>query len=136
MVAVPHRAGAERGQVGAGARFGEELAPDLLAGPQQTQKALSQFRGAESQDRQRGQHRQRSREDDERLLLQGVVVAAPLRAGLVAPEVGAGVGETGPFAQLGDVARRLSRLVRAGDPLELVGTDHTKAHDDSLVTED
>ena len=45
-------------------------------------------------------------------------------------------GETGPFAQLGDVARRLSRLVRAGDPLELVGTDHTKAHDDSLVTED
>jgi len=64
-------------------------------------------------------HRQRARQDDERLLLNLVLVAAPLGAGLVAPDVRAGVGEAGWLAQLGDMARRLLRFVGARLPLEV-----------------
>ena len=60
-------------------------------------------------------------------------MAAPLGAGLVAPDVRAGVGEAGQLAQLGDVAWRLLRLVGARRPLGLVGTDHAKSHAASLV---
>ena len=73
-------------------------------------------------------HRQRAREHDERLLLELVPVAAPLRARLVAPDVRAGVGEAGRLAQLGDVAGRLTGLVGARDPLELVGIDRPEGH--------
>jgi hypothetical protein len=38
------------------------------------------------------------------------------------------VGETSQVGQLGDVARRLVGLVRARDPLELVGTNDAEAH--------
>ena len=56
-------------------------------------------------------HRQRACQDDERLLLERVPMAATPRARLVPPDVGAGVGEAGALAQLGDVPWRLSRLV-------------------------
>jgi len=72
-------------------------------------------------------HRQRPGENDERLLLELVPVAPPLGAGLVAPEVCAGVGEAGKLAQLGDMARRLVGLVRARRPLELGGRITRKA---------
>src|SRR5207253_2539758 len=78
-------------------------------------------------------HRQCPREDDERLFLDWVFVPAPLGARLVAPEVRADVGKSGPFAQLGDVARRLPGLGWSRDPFELVGTDHAEGHERSLV---
>ena len=53
VVAVAHRAGAERGEVGAGAGLAEELAPHLLAGPQRTQPAPPLLVGAVAQDRRR-----------------------------------------------------------------------------------
>ena len=40
LVAVADAAGGESGEVGTGARFGEQLAPDLLAGEQRAQVAL------------------------------------------------------------------------------------------------
>ncbi|MDX6686746.1 MAG: hypothetical protein QOF86_2874 [Baekduia sp.] len=55
-------------------------------------------------------------------------MAAPLGAGLVAPDVRAGVGKAGRLAQLGDMAGRLAGLMAARDPLELVGADHVKGH--------
>ena len=70
--------------------------------------------------------RERAGEDDERLLLRGVTVAASLRTGLVVPNVAAHVGEARAVAQLRDMPRRLSRLVGAGDPLELVRADEAK----------
>ena len=57
-----------------------------------------------------------------------VPVAPPLRAGLVAPQIRARVGEAGELAQLGDVARRLVRLVGPRLPHGLVRTDHAEAH--------
>jgi hypothetical protein len=57
-----------------------------------------------------------------------VPVAAPLRVGLVAPDVRAGVREAGQLGQFGDVAWRLLGLMGARRPLELVGTDDTKGH--------
>jgi hypothetical protein len=78
-------------------------------------------------------HRQRARQDDERLLLTLVLVAAPLGAGLVAPDVRAGVGEAGWLAQLGDMARRLLRFVGARLPLEVVGVDQAKTRGATLV---
>jgi hypothetical protein len=73
-------------------------------------------------------HRQRPGENDERLLLQYVPVATSLRTGLVAPNVRPSVREARGFAQLGDVARGLIRLVRAGDPLEPVRADDAESH--------
>jgi hypothetical protein len=73
-------------------------------------------------------HRQRPREDDEGLFLERMLVAASLRARLVAPDVRARVGEAGQLAQLGDVAWRFTGLVRTRRPLELVGTDDAERH--------
>jgi hypothetical protein len=50
VVAVPDRPGAQPRQVGARAGFGEQLAPDLLAGPQRPQEALLLLLGAVAQD--------------------------------------------------------------------------------------
>src|SRR5207245_6420583 len=50
-------------------------------------------------------HRQGPGQDDERLLLQLVAMAAALRARLVAPDVPARLREAGGPAELGDVAR-------------------------------
>ena len=51
VVAVPDRAGAHAGQVRSGAGLGEELAPDLLAGPQRAQESLLLLGRAEGEDR-------------------------------------------------------------------------------------
>ncbi len=48
---LAYRPGRQAGEVGAGARLAEELAPDLLAGPQRTQPALALLVGAVAQDR-------------------------------------------------------------------------------------
>jgi hypothetical protein len=53
-VAVLDRPRAERGQVRAGARLTEQLAPHLLAGPERAQVALALLVGAAAQDRGRG----------------------------------------------------------------------------------
>src|SRR4051812_27772968 len=63
-----------------------------------------------------------------------MTVAASRRPGLVAPDIPAHVREARAFAQLGDVPRRLARLVGTRDPLELVGTDHVVGHRASLKT--
>jgi hypothetical protein len=70
--------------------------------------------------------RERAGEDDERLLLCGVPVAASLRAGLVPPDVAAHMSETRAVAQLGYVPRRLAGIVGTRGPLELVRTDDAK----------
>src|SRR5205085_9846491 len=57
-----------------------------------------------------------------------VAVAQAARAGIVAPDVPARARGAERFAQLGDVARGLVGLVRARDPIELVGTDDAKSH--------
>ena len=49
-VTVAHRAGADRGEVGAGTGFAEQLTPDLLAGPQWLEEALLLLVGAEGED--------------------------------------------------------------------------------------
>src|SRR5690606_20425778 len=54
LVAVADGAGAERGQVGSGARFAEQLAPDLLARPQGPQEAPLLLVGAVLEDGRRG----------------------------------------------------------------------------------
>ena len=61
VVAVADRAGGQRRQVGAGARLAEQLAPDLLAGPQRPQEAPALLVGAEREDRRRGHARGRCR---------------------------------------------------------------------------
>src|SRR4051812_34619192 len=61
-----------------------------------------------------------------------MTVAASRRPGLVAPDIPANVREARAFAQLGDVPRRLARLVGTREPLELVGTDHVIGHRASL----
>src|SRR3954451_14939096 len=61
-----------------------------------------------------------------------MTVAASRRPGLVAPDIPAHVREARAFAQLGDVPRRLARLVGTREPLELVGTDHVIGHLASL----
>src|SRR6266566_2724177 len=61
-------------------------------------------------------HRERPGEDDERLLLERMLMAPALGAGLVAPEVRASMGEAGQLAQLGDMTRRLVGLVGTGRP--------------------
>src|SRR3954454_2098963 len=63
-----------------------------------------------------------------------MTVAAARRAGLVAPDIPAHVREARAFAQLGDVPRRLARLVGTREPLKLVGTDHVIGHRASLET--
>jgi hypothetical protein len=57
LVAVTLGAGAERGEVGAGPRLAEQLAPDLLTGPQRLQEPPLLLLGAERQDG-RGRHAQ------------------------------------------------------------------------------
>ena len=79
-------------------------------------------------------HRQRPREDDERLLLDGMPVSPPLGARLVAPDVGARVCEAGELAQLGDVAGRLTGLVWPRQLLEVAGIDGAPEHAATLVT--
>jgi hypothetical protein len=54
VVAVPHRAGAQARQVGAGTGLAEQLAPDLFAGPQRAQEAGLLVLGAVAEDRGRG----------------------------------------------------------------------------------
>ena len=73
-------------------------------------------------------HRQRAGDRHERLLLQRMAVTAPLRPGLVAPEVRARVREAGELAQLGDVPRGLAGLVRARLPGELSVVDRAECH--------
>src|SRR4029079_12640364 len=58
-------------------------------------------------------HRQRSLEDDERLLLMRVAVTPALGARFVAPDVPTGVSEPRGIAELGDVPCRLARFVWA-----------------------
>ena len=60
LVAVAHGPGAEVGQVAAGARLAEQLAPDLLAGQQRQQVALLLLLGAGVQDRRARPSRCRS----------------------------------------------------------------------------
>src|SRR5829696_4441128 len=73
-------------------------------------------------------HRQRSGDDEERLLLRRVAVTAPCGARLVPPDVRAGVGESGELAQLGDVACRRAGLVWPRDPLECLGGEDSERH--------
>ena len=72
--------------------------------------------------------RERAPEDDERLLLHRVPVAATHRAGLVPPDVRTRIGEAGSVAQLSYVAGRLVQTVRAGNPLEPAGANDAKRH--------
>ncbi len=51
LVAVAHRAGREPGDVGAGARLAEQLAPDLLGGEDRAQEPLLLFAGAARDER-------------------------------------------------------------------------------------
>ena len=62
-------------------------------------------------------HRHRALEYEERLLLVAMDVTASFGAGLVAPQVRAGVLEPGFVGEPRGVPRRLSWLVRAGQPL-------------------
>ena len=55
-------------------------------------------------------------------------MAAALGAGLVAPDVRAGMGGVGEVANFCNVARRFVGRVVARRPLELVGTDHAIGH--------
>src|SRR5215217_5335149 len=65
-------------------------------------------------------HRQRTREDDERLFLGEVAMAAPESSWFVPPNVCPGVQEAGKVAQFGNVPRRLATPVRARNPPESV----------------
>jgi hypothetical protein len=78
--------------------------------------------------------RESAAEDDKRLLLNRVAVAASLRAGLVTPDIPAPMRESSAVAQLGHVPRWLARLVGSGEPLELVRTDDRIGHGASLWT--
>ena len=60
-------------------------------------------------------------------------MAAALGAGLVAPDIRAGVGEAGRLAELGDVAGRFTGLVRARNPFQIVGANDAEGHVGSLV---
>jgi hypothetical protein len=73
-------------------------------------------------------HREGPAENDERLLLQRMPVAASLGARLITPDVRAGMGKARPLAQLGDVASRILGLMWARNPLKLIGTDHPEGH--------
>jgi len=76
--------------------------------------------------------RERAGEDDKRLLLNRMSVAASRRPGLVAPDIPAHVREARAVAQLGDVPRWLARLVGTRAPLELVWTNHVVGHSTSV----
>ena len=78
-------------------------------------------------------HRERPREDDERLLLELVSMTASCRAGLEPPNVHARVLNTRDVTELGNVPRRLTGLVRPGYPVERVLLNDVKAHDASVV---
>ena len=54
LVAVAHGPGGQAGHVGSGARLGEQLAPDLLAGEQRAQIALPLVLGSRGQDGRSG----------------------------------------------------------------------------------
>jgi hypothetical protein len=73
-------------------------------------------------------HRERAADDDERLLLEHVLVPTPLRARLVAPEIRPAVPEAGAIAQSRYVALGFARLGRARRPLDVIRADHPVAH--------
>ncbi len=80
-------------------------------------------------------HRQRPAHDDERLLLDEVLVPAALRARLVAPEVRARVLEAGPVGERRDPADRVAGLRWPVGPLELVHVHDAEAHGASVRIE-
>ena len=57
FVAVAHGPGCKAGEIGPGARLAEQLAPDVLAGPQGGEEARSLLGGAECEDGRRGHGR-------------------------------------------------------------------------------
>src|SRR5205823_12931261 len=63
-----------------------------------------------------------------RLLLQRVATASPLRPRLVPPDVRARAREPRTLTQLGDVTRRLARLVRPRRPRQLGRSNNAKRH--------
>ena len=73
-------------------------------------------------------HRHLTGEHDERLLLLGMHMTTPLRAGLVAPEVGAAALEADQILELGYVPRRLTGVVRTREPRELLRQDDRETH--------
>ena len=102
------------GQVGAGARLAEELAPDLLAGPQRTQEAPLLLVGAVGQDRRRGHA-----EPDADAL--GVVVGcARLREGAVHLEL-PGRRQTQPAEAVREVHPGQSGVVTGAQELQPLG---------------
>ena len=61
LVAVAHRPGAQTGEVAAGARLAEQLAPALLAGEHRAQEAALLLVGAVGDDRRAGQRHEEAR---------------------------------------------------------------------------
>jgi hypothetical protein len=74
-------------------------------------------------------HRQGPGEDNERFLLESVLVAASLGTGFVAPNVCAAASEAGQLAQFGHVSGWFRGLVRARRPRQLPGANHVIGHD-------
>ena len=77
-------------------------------------------------------HRQGSAENDERLFLEAVAVAAPGRAWFIAPNICPCVLKTGDIAEFGDGTCRLLRLAWPGYPLAGAWVDDAEAHPSSL----
>jgi hypothetical protein len=78
-------------------------------------------------------HRQRAREDDERLLLKRVPVAAPRCARRITPDVRARMSNASHVAEFGHVARGLRGLVRARSPREFVWNNYAESHTHTLI---
>jgi hypothetical protein len=78
-------------------------------------------------------HRQRAREDDERLLLKRVSVAAPRCARRITPDVCARMSKASHVAEFGHVARGLRRLVRARSPREFIWNNYAESHTHTLI---
>jgi hypothetical protein len=78
-------------------------------------------------------HRHLTGEHDERLLLLGVHMTPPLRAGLVAPEVGTTAFEANQVLQFGYVPRRFAGVVRTREPRELLRRDDRETHPATIL---